>query len=63
MSSGASKVANVAQRVVVGGLISLTLFMGYTSINQGRSLTERRHKLNAEYKKMQEETEKMLAEE
>ena len=60
MASGLTKLANAGHRLAVGGLISLTLFMGYTSINQGRVLTERRHRLNDEYKKMQEQTEKML---
>jgi len=49
----ASRVADVAQRVVVASLVGGTCFMLYTTVNQGRALVQRRKALEAQLAEMQ----------
>lgn len=53
MFSTASKAAGIGHKLVVTGLISTTLFMCYTAVNQSLYLRDRRHRLNEELKQLQ----------
>ncbi|GBG29464.1 Hypothetical Protein FCC1311_056852 [Hondaea fermentalgiana] len=53
--SGLSRLADVGQRTVVAGLIGATLFLGYSTFNQSVTLVERRQKLNARLRELEEQ--------
>lgn len=63
MYSIATRAANAGHKIIVGGLISVTLFMGYTAFNQGAYLNDRRQQLNTEYKAMQKAENELLTDE